>query len=408
MENSKWKTDRWFVSHLNYEPEVTKNLHFPPQIEIHDTTLRDGEQETGVEFRWYEKVEIAERLAEAGVHRIEAGMPAVSPDDEKAVREIVKRNLGPKIMAFCRCIVDDVKLAADCGVDGIVVEIPSSGHIIEKAYQWPLQKAIDLSVQATSVAKELGLYTTFFTIDASRADLGWLKQIIANVAEHGHMDALTLVDTMGVCSHHAINYFVRSMKEAFGQFPLEAHFHNDLGLAVANTLEALSLGVQVAHTTVAGLGERCGGAALEELAVALLVLYGIDIGIDTTRLYSLAHRVAELSGHRLPQNKALVGTEMYKLESGIPSVWFRRCTGDLSTEVFPLRHDLVGQPAPRIVLGKASGEDSVRAWLEALGVEASPEQVTAMLRRVKQRSLELKGLLSKEDFQVIVDETLKS
>ncbi len=115
-------------------------MHFPKQIKFHDITLRDGEQQTGVIFTKDDKIRIAEGLAEAGVHRIEAGMPVVSPSDTAAIKEIVKRNLGPQIFAFSRCMVDDVKRAVDCGVTGIVMEVPSSAHIIKYAYKWPLRK----------------------------------------------------------------------------------------------------------------------------------------------------------------------------------------------------------------------------------------------------------------------------
>ena len=114
---------------------MRKDCRFPAQVRINDTTLRDGEQEAGIEFSKDEKVHIAELLTEAGVHRIETGMPAVSRQDDAAIKEIVKRKLGPQIFAFCRCMTDDVKRAADCGVDGVVVEIPSSRHLIQTAYQ---------------------------------------------------------------------------------------------------------------------------------------------------------------------------------------------------------------------------------------------------------------------------------
>jgi len=166
VKKEPWKTNNWFVSPWNYLPEVTRDFQPPKQVKIHDITLRDGEQQAGITFTKDDKIRIAEKLAEAGVHRIEAGMPAVSPQDEAALREIVKRNLGPEIFCFSRCMVDDVKRAADCGVKGVVMEIPASKHLIEHAYQWPLEKAIDLSIKATRVAKEMGLYTVFFTIDA--------------------------------------------------------------------------------------------------------------------------------------------------------------------------------------------------------------------------------------------------
>ena len=115
------------------------------------------------------KLQIAEKLAEIGVHRIEAGTPAVSPQDEDAIREIVKRKLGPQIFVLSRCIEDDIRRAADCGVDGVTVEIPSSEHLIELGYRWSLEKAMDMPIKATKLAHELGLYVAFFTVDASRA-----------------------------------------------------------------------------------------------------------------------------------------------------------------------------------------------------------------------------------------------
>jgi isopropylmalate/homocitrate/citramalate synthase len=400
-----WKTDKWFVSPWNYLDEVAGEYSFAPRIEIHDMTLRDGEQQAGLEFRRDDKIRLAEALAEAGVHRIEAGMPAVSKQDEEAIREIVKRDLGPEIFAFCRCVVDDVKRAADCGVSGIVIEIPASEHIIKYAYGWPVEKAIDLSIKATSVAKELGLYTAFFTIDATRADINWLLDLLERVATEGHMDSLVLVDTMGGANPQAIRYFVRKVKERFTQ-PLEAHFHNDFGLAVANTLEALAMGVDVAHVTVGGMSERAGAAALEEVVVALLTMYGVDVGLNYDKLYELTGLATSLSGHVLAPNKAIVGKDLFTVESGIPAGWTRRCAGDLITEVFPLHWSLVGHPGPNIVLGKGSGAPSVEIWLEKLGKKASAKQVETLTNMVKDKSLEKKGLVTEEEFRVMVDEVL--
>jgi len=368
-------------------------------------TLRDGEQQAGLELRKDEKIRIAEALAEAGVHRIEAGMPAVSKQDEEAIREIVKRDLGPEIFAFCRCVVDDVKLAADCGVSGIVIEIPASDHIIQHAYGWPLEKAIDLSVKATSAAKELGLYTAFFTVDATRADINWLLDLLEKVATEGHMDSLVLVDTMGGAHPGAIRYFARKVKERFSH-PLEAHFHDDLGLAVANTLEALTAGVEVAHVTIGGMSERAGAAALEEVVLALLTMYGYDVGMKYEKLHDLAELATSLTGHVLAPNKAIVGKELFSIESGIPAAWTRRCTGPLITEVFPLHWELMGHPGPKIVLGKGSGAQSVAIWLEDRGMEATPEQIDALTFLVKERSLEKKGLLTEEEFRELAAKVL--
>ena len=186
-DNRPWKSENWFVSPWNYNEEVTRGFNPPKQVRIHDVTLRDGEQQAGIIFSRDDKIRIAEKLAETGVHRIEAGMAAVSPNDEAAIREIVKRNLGPEIFSFCRCMAKDVELAADCGVDGIVIEIPASAHLIEQGYKWPMEKAVDLSVEATARAKEMGLYTAFSTIDATRSELDWLLDLIDRVSTQGHM-----------------------------------------------------------------------------------------------------------------------------------------------------------------------------------------------------------------------------
>ncbi len=400
-----WKTEKWFTSPWNFLDEVRGNFAFPKQLKIHDMTLRDGEQQTGIELRKDEKVRIAEKLAEVGVHRIEAGMPAVSKQDEAAIREIVKRKLGPEIFAFSRCVVDDVKLAADCGVTGIVVEIPSSRHLIQYAYQWPVEKAVEQSVKATSLAKELGLYTAFFTIDASREDLDWLLDLIEKVATDGHMDSLVLVDTMGVCTPPAIEYFVRKTRERIKK-PLEAHFHNDFGLAVANTLTALACGVEVAHTAICGTGERAGSAALEDVVVALLTLYGVDLGMRCDKLYELAQLTVELTGHRLPQNKSIVGDKLFNIESGIVATWISRCQGPLATEVFPLHWELLGQPGPQVVLGKGSGKDSILAWLNKIGVKASDQDVDRLLVLVKDKAMEKRDLLNEEEFRDLTRQVL--
>src|SRR2546429_7928067 len=136
MTDQPWKTDQYFVSPWNYQPEVTAEFTPPTKLEVHDVTLRDGEQQAGIEFTPDEKMRIAELLAEAGVQRIEAGMPAVSPADAEAVRRIAAADLPARIFSFSRCMGGDVKRALDTGVEGIVMEIPPRERIIQYAYRW--------------------------------------------------------------------------------------------------------------------------------------------------------------------------------------------------------------------------------------------------------------------------------
>lgn len=404
--NTPWKTDKWFVSPWNYDQEVTKHFNFPEKLKLHDVTLRDGEQQAGLVFTYDDKIRIAEQLAEVGVHRIEAGMPAVSKSDEKAIKDIVKRDLGPEIFAFGRCMIDDVKRAVECGVSGIVIEIPSSDHMIKEAYDWPLEKAIELSVKATQHAKENGLYTVFFPIDASRADMDWVISLLERVSEEGHMDALALVDTFGGLSPHAIPHLVKRVKERIDK-PLEAHFHNDFGLGVANTILALASGSEVAHTTISGYGERCGNAAYEELALSLLTMYNQDLGLDYSKIYPTAKMLEEITGVKNTPNRGIIGDRIFDVEAGIVVSWFKNCIECNPLELFPIKWDLVGQNDPAVVMGKSSGADNVNIWLENLGYDVNDfttDEVLAIVNKVKELGMEKHCCLDEKDFKAIVKE----
>ena len=397
-----WKSEKWFVSPWNYFNKVTSQFSFPKDIKIHDLTLRDGEQQAGLVFNKDEKIEIAAKLAEVGVHRIEVGMPAVSPQDEAAIKQVVRMNLGPEIFCFSRCMIEDVKRAVDCGVDGIVIEIPSSEHIIEYAYNWPLQKAIDLSIEATKYAEEQGLYVVFFPIDATRAEMGWFLDLIEKVATEGHMDALALVDTLGVLSPHAVGYLIEKVKERIDK-PLETHFHNDFGLGTANTLIALASGAEVAQTSVASIGERAGNASFEEVVLSLLTMYGIDVGIRYEKLRELSKLViSKIPNYKVATNRPIIGDMIYKVESGIIADWVRRSRKEHPLEVFPFKWDFIGHKPPEIVLGKGSGRSSIVEWLEKIGAKVSDEDVGGLLLKVKERSMEKKGLLTQKEFEEIV------
>jgi isopropylmalate/homocitrate/citramalate synthase len=402
VADEPWHTDRWFTSPWNFLPEIREEVQLPDRLQVHDVTLRDGEQQAGVVFTKDDKLRIAEALATAGVHRIEAGLPAVSPADEAAVREMVAMGLPSKIYAFSRCMIDDVKRAADCGVEGVVMEIPSSHHLIEKAYRWPVERAIDASIEATSLAHELGMKVSFFPIDATRAGLADYLDLLERVARDGHVDAVGLVDTFGVLSPHGVQLFVRQTRERLG-VPLETHFHMDFGLGVANTLLAVAEGVEVIQTTVTGIGERAGNTPMEETVLALLTMYGLDAGIRTETFFELSRLVMGLSGVSQPSNRPVVGERLYNVESGIISTWVRN-VGDELQESFPYRPELVGQPAPMLVLGKGSGLDSVAAGLERIGRSATPEETQIILEEVKARSLATKALVDDDEFAEIVDQ----
>ena len=406
-QSHQHKGDNYFVSPWNFIPEVMEGWNFPPQVRFHDVTLRDGEQQAGVVFNKDDKIRIATLLDEAGIHRIEAGMPAVSPDDAEAISTIAKMGLNADIYSFSRCMVEDVKRAVDTGVKGVVMEVPASEHIIEHAYKWPIERAINTTIEATSYAHEQGLEVVFFPIDASRAEMVWYLDVMERIATEGWMDSLVLVDTFGVLSPQAVQYFCTRTQERIKK-PLETHFHMDFGLGVANTIVALMNGVETVHTTVTGLGERAGNVPTEDLAMSLTTMYGIDTGLKLDKLYGLSQEVLKLANHALPPNRQIVGDNLFDVESGIISTWFKNTNPDHLTEMFPFLPAMVGHKEPRIVLGKGSGIDSIAIWLQKLEISATDEEMLEILTEVKATSLQKRALLTEEDFRSITEKVVST
>ena len=401
-----WKTDKWFISPWNYLPEVTKNYGFPANIKIHDVTLHDGEQQTAVVFRREEKVAIAKKLDSLGVHRIEAGMPAVSPQDKAAIADIAALGLKAEIFGFSRCIPTEVKVVKDCGCKGIVIEIPASDHMIQNAYGWPIERAMKASIETTKAAKEAGLYTVFFTIDATRTELNRFLDIVEQVATEGHMDALTIADTVGGTAPEAIGHVVKKVIQRLKK-PVEIHGHQDFGLGVANTIAALSAGASVAHTTITGLGERAGNVPMEDVVLALRCLYGKDLGIKTEQFVDVSRFVMDLARVTQPPNRPIVGDKLYEVESGIIAGWIRLARKEHPLEYVPFAPELVGQKPVNIVLGKNSGPPSIDEWCEKLGITATDEEKMAILQGVKAKSFEKKDLLTTDEFKAVVANVLQ-
>jgi len=272
---------------------------------------------------------------------------------------------------------------------------------VKQAYKWTLEKAIELSVKATAAAKKEGLYTVFFTIDGTRADMDFLLNLVDRVSTEGHMDAFTLVDTFGVLNPQAATYFTRKVKERVKK-PVEVHFHSDFGLGVANTIMAVLSGAEVIHSTVGGIGERCGNAPMEETALALLTMYGIDVGIDFRKINELSNLVMKLSKIDVPLNRPFVGANAYTVESGIVTGWYRNAYTDNPTTVFPVRPEFIGHPVPEIVMGKKSGLDNIAVWAEKLRLKIDDDKKMEVLKRVKRRSHDLRRLLDEKEFKEIV------
>lgn len=397
MRNNHYKENSWWASPYNDYQEVTDTIKKAPKIEIHDATLRDGEQTPGVVFSVDDKIRIAEKLDEVGIERIEAGMPAVSKEDFVAIKAICKRNLNARIFTFARAMREDIDKAVDCGAHGVVIEVPIGYPKLKYQFKWTWEDVLDKSVDCINYARSQGLYTVYFPYDTTRAREEDLTQLITGIMKNSPPDSVGVVDTMGCALPETIQYLVRKMKALTGGIPIEVHTHNDFGMAVATELAGVAAGAEVIHSCVNGLGERTGNAAAEELMVALKILMGTENKYRLDKLMELCQLVEKISGVPLAANKPVAGSRNYTRESGIGV--------DLVIKeplaMFATNPHYFGREGD-IVLGKKSGKASVEFFLEKMGIELSDEAVASILNQVKIEGMEKRKLLTIDEFKQIV------
>jgi methanogen homocitrate synthase len=399
LETGPWVGDDHWVSHFNFDREATSKFRFPSDVIFHDVTLRDGEQTPGVVLRNKEKVEIAKKLDEVGVNRIEAGMPVVSQEDFEAVKEIAHMGLSSKVFAFSRLLREDIDAALKCDVEGIICEGPV-GIPKLKQFNWTNEQVIDKAVDSIGYAKSHGLWTEFFGVDGTRADPEFLRKIFKTVSEQAHPDAFAVVDTFGCATPEGFGRLVSSIRGTVSE-PLEVHTHNDFGLAVAVAISGLQNGASAVHVSVNGIGERCGNASLEEVAMTLKYLYGQPVNMRFSKFKELSELVQSHTRFPLAPNKAVVGDRAFTREAGISIAgWMKYNLGSEAylPEVVGNRHG--------VVLGKKSGSHSIEWKLKELGLHADKNQTDGILAEVKRKSEEKKSNLNDDEFKKIVESVL--
>jgi len=399
LEKGPWRGDKWWVTQLNYADEVMKQLRFPSKVQFHDVTLRDGEQTPGVVLRMEEKLEIAKALDEAGVDRIEAGMPVVSEEDFQAIKKIANLGLNARIFGFSRIRKEDIDACIKADVSGVVTEGPVGYPKLKYQFSWSAEQVLENAIKAIDYAKSHGLYTIFFTVDGTRADLVFLLDLLSRLERETKVDGFAVADTFGSLTPEAARFLFSKLRERLSK-PLEFHGHNDFGLATATSIAALSAGAEVVHVSVNGIGERAGNAALEEVATSLHLLYGQRTGIRLERLFQLSKTVERLTGFKPAYNKPIVGDRVFTRESGIGVAgWIKYPLGSQ-----PYDPELVGNK-PHVIVGKKSGRHSIEYKMKELGItkKISDEQLEKILQEVKRRSIEKKAPLDDKEFIEIVD-----
>ena len=359
-----------------YIETVKKNMKLPKTVRILDTTLRDGEQTPGVALTVDEKIRIAKRLDSLGVDTMEVAFPVSSPGERKVAHELHELNLNSNVCGLARALRKDVDAAIDADVDYIHTFIGTSPLHREYKLKMSKEEVLEKAVDTVEYIKDHGITAEFSAEDATRTEYEYLRKVYRAVEDAG-ADCIDVPDTVGVMIPLSMNYLISKLKEDI-KVPIAVHCHDDFGLAVANSLSAVEAGAEEVHATINGLGERAGNASLEEVVMALITRYGIKMNIKTELLVGISEFVSRITGVKMPPNKAIVGENAFAHEAGI------HVHGVLQkAETYePITPEMVGHTR-RIVLGKLTGANAVKAKLDKYGIDLDDKQFKKVFNQIK-------------------------
>ena len=388
--------DKIWTSDLNRTDDILSRFDRSTPVRFYDTTLRDGEQSVGVCFTPEEKFDIACRLSELGVDRIESGFPRVSADDTAAVRRILDAGLQSEIWGFSRAVKADVDAHIDLGTEHVLIEISTSDMKI-KAYGFTRDSVLQRVTDAIRHAKDNGIKTVnFFAVDSTRSDLGFLRDVYSTAIEQG-ADEVSVVDTIGVCSPEAVERLIGEVSSWVGpDIPIHWHGHNDFGMATASAVAAVRGGARWIQGTINGMGERAGNADICEVALALQCLYDMPVELDLTRARETSKVVQQAGGYSVDGWKPVVGEFLYTRESGAVANQFH-----IPQAIEPYSSEIVDAER-RIVLGKKSGLSNIKLKGEELGLDIPEDKRAGVLAEVKDLGTRNARLVTDEEFKDIV------
>lgn len=383
-----------WVSELNARPEI-RSAFRRTKIRFYDTTLRDGEQTVGVVLSPQQKLEIARKLDELGISRIEAGFPKVSPEDAEAITLMLKANLKAELWGFSRAVRGDVEELVRLGLSASVIESPTS-DIKLKAYGLSREEVLKRVTDAVRFARQNGIAVTYFAVDGTRTELEFLKRVYLAALDAGASE-IVVVDTIGACGPEAVEFLVREVCQWVGpSVPVHYHGHNDFGMATACAVAAVRGGASWIQGTINGMGERAGNADIGEIALALRCLYDVPVALDLGKVREVSDVVCKAAGYTLDAWKPLVGENLFMRESGAVASQFH-----IPEAIEPYSADLVSAQR-RIVLGKKSGLDSIDLKAKDLSLTIASDQRAAILAAVKKLAIAKRGLLTDDEFREIV------
>ena len=388
--------DKIWTSELNKTDDILTRFDRSKPVNFYDTTLRDGEQSVGVCFNPQEKFDIACKLNELGVGRIESGFPRVSADDTQAVRRILDAGLESEIWGFSRAVKADIDAHLDLGTEHVLIEI-STSDLKMKAYGFTRESVLQRVTDAIKHAKDNGIKTVnFFAVDSTRSNLEFLRDVYSTAIEHG-ADEVSVVDTIGVCSPEAVEWLIGEVSSWVGpEIPIHWHGHNDFGMATASAVAAVRGGARWIQGTINGMGERAGNADICEVALALQCLYDMPVELDLSKARAASQVVQQAGGYNVDGWKPVVGEFLYTRESGAVANQFH-----IPQAIEPYSAEIVDADR-RIVLGKKSGLSNIKIKGEELGLDIPEDKRAGVLAEVKDLGTKNARLVTDEEFKDIV------
>lgn len=365
------------------------------KVGFYDTTLRDGEQATGVMFNPEQKLEIACLVDGLGAGRIEAGFPKVSEDDREAIKLISAAGLKAEIWGFARALPDDVAAVAELGLRHSVIEAPISNQKL-KALGVSREAVLARIKTSVEYGVQQGLHVAFFGVDSTRADLDFFEQVYKTARDAGAAE-YAIVDTLAIATPEAVTYLIGKARQWLGEDAIiHFHGHNDFGMATADAVAAVGAGATWIHGTIDGIGERAGNANLPEIALALELLYEVDTGFYFERVRQASKRLREIAGYQLEPWKSVVGDNLFIRETGAVAAQFH-----IPEAIEPYSSSLLNTPR-NIVLGKKSGLASIKIKSEQLGLNIAETHHATLLAEVKKLAIGQRRLVNDDEFKTLV------
>lgn len=366
-------------------------------VKIFDTTLRDGEQAPGIALSPEDKVRIAMALDDLGVDILEAGFAASGDTEKEILTELAKSNLDAELCSLARAVKGDIDAVIDTGAGFVHTFIATSDLHMEYKLKMTPEEVKARAVETVEYAKSHGLKVQFSCEDATRSNMDFLKDILTCVQDAG-VDSVNIPDTVGVVIPRAMDHIIHELKTVV-KVPISVHCHNDMGLAVANSIAAIEAGASICHVCMNGIGERTGNASLEEVAVNLFANYGVQT-VDLSKIGQTSKLVERITGFNIAPNKPIVGRNAFAHESGI------HVHGVMSNSLTyePFKPELVGADR-EIVIGKHSGAHSIQGRLDKLGIEFPADHMPELLAMIKKIAIGGK-MIDDAELLAIVDNIL--